>query len=367
MNFLNFFYVSVLPFFLIAQENNQSDAETGSSPLLDSSTFDSSFFSGVLDQDDAVDDPMGTQRLIDLRGTVFSPSISFSTNYNYTSNPLKADSSAPSFLSDGFNTTLNLMVGMGVGEIGIGDAVLLTPSISFAHMRTYTDPVRDYGNDMKVFDVDVQVGSLALPFVLPNDFTLSLAYAYTRPISFRNDNVISYSNTPSLTFAKNFALNNGHILNVTIGASYSFTNGDTLEQQLLSSMGAQEGKQYYDFIKAVMENNGLNPVAQQPTTLQDAWTHMISTSYIYPVNEKLMISPSFNFSKMTYTDGGNTGRDDYITSAGLNFSYNLYEWLNLSSFSNYTWKSTDSTGETLGIPEYEDFIGGVSFGINYAF
>ena len=89
------------------------------------------------------------------------------------------------------------MVGMGIGEIGIGDEVLLTPSISLAH-STYTDPVRDYGNDMKVFDVDVQVGSLALPFVLPNDFTLSLAYAYTRPISFRNDNVISYSNTPQL-------------------------------------------------------------------------------------------------------------------------------------------------------------------------
>ena len=84
MKFLNFFYVSVFPFFLVAQENNQSEAETESPTLLDSSTFDSSFFSGVLDQNYAVDDPMGTQRLIDLRGTVFSPNISFSTNYNYT-------------------------------------------------------------------------------------------------------------------------------------------------------------------------------------------------------------------------------------------------------------------------------------------
>ena len=77
MKFLNFFYVSVLPFFLVAQENNQSEAETGASSLLDSSTFDSSFFSGVLDQNDAVDDPMGTQRLIDLR-ELFSPPMSVS-------------------------------------------------------------------------------------------------------------------------------------------------------------------------------------------------------------------------------------------------------------------------------------------------
>lgn len=368
MKYLYQLYCLTLSSLLCAQENSTPAPAIDPASLgIDPSLLDSSFFSGVLDQTEAVDDAIGTQRLIDLRGSAFSPNISFSTNYNYSSNPLKADSSAPSYLSDGFSATINLMLGLGLGEIGIGDEVLLTPNLSLAQMRTYTDPVRDYGNDMKAFDVDVQIASVALPFVLPNDFTLSLGYAYTRPISFRADNIISYSNTPSLSLSKNFALNNGHIFNLTVGASYSFTNGDTLEQQLLSSMGAVEGKRYYDFIKAVMENSGLNPATQQPTTLQDAWTHMISASYMYPVSEKLMISPSFNFSKMIFTDGGNTGREDYLSSLGLNFSYNLYEWLNLSALSNYTWKGTDATGEDLGVPEYEDFIGGVAFGINYAF
>ena len=70
---------------------------------------------------------------------------------------------------------------------------------------------------------------------------------------------------------------------------------------------------------------------------------------------------------MIFTDGGNTGREDYLSSVGLNFSYNLYEWLNLSALSNYTWKKTDATGNSLAVPEYKDFIGGVAFGINYAF
>lgn len=350
--------------FLWSQENSSLDpASLGVDPSL----LDSSFFSGVLDQSNAGDDAMGTQRIVDLRGSALSPNISFSTNYNYTSNPLKSASSSPNFISDGFTATLNLMFGLGLGEIGIGEDVLLTPSLSLAQMRTYTDPVRDYGNEMKAFDVDVQIASVAFPFVLPNDFTLSLGYAYTRPISFRTDNVISYSNTPSLSFSKNFALFNGHIFNITVGGSYSFTNGDTLEQQLLSSMGAEEGQRYYDFIKAVMENSGLNPATEQPTTMQDAWTHMISASYMYPVNEKMILSPTFNFSKMMFTEGGNTGREDYLTNLGINLSYNLYEWLNFSAVSNYTWKKTDATGESLAVPEYEDFIGGLAFGINYAF
>lgn len=344
--------------FLYGQEEGQTNpVETPD--FANSDLINSSFFDGVLDQADIGDEAMGTQRLIDLRGSTFSPSVSFSTNYNYSSNPLKAADDSPSYLSDGFSATFNLMVNLGLGEIGIGDEVLLTPSLAFAQMRTYTDPVRDYGNSMKAFDVDVQILSLAMPFVLPNDFTLSVGHAYTRPISFRDDNIISYSNTPSLSLSKNFTMPNGDILNFMTAVSYSFTNGDTLKEQI-------SDPEYYNFIEAVM--GGAEAVlSQQPTSLQDAWTHTISSSYMHPLSEKLMVMPNFNFSKMMFTSGGNTGREDYLTSAGINFSYAVAEWLNFSTVSNYTWKKTDITGAALGVPEYEDFIGGVAFGINYAF
>jgi hypothetical protein len=357
---LSFLYIllSTTACFLIGQEKESSDS-VATPEGVNADLFNSSFFDGVLDQADTGDDAMGTQRLIDLRGSTFSPSISFSTNYNYSSNPLKAASGANGYKSDGFSATLNLMINLGLGEIGIGDEVLLTPSLAFAQMRTYTDPVRDFGNQMKAFDVDVQILSLAMPFVLPNDFTLSVGHAYTRPISFRDDNIISYSNTPSLSLSKNFTMPNGDIFNFMSAVSYSFTNGDTLRDQITDP-------EYYNFIEAVM--GGAEAVlAQQPTSLQDAWTHTISSSYMHPLTEKLMVMPNFNFSKMIFTKGGNTGREDYLTSAGINFSYAFAEWLNFSTVSNYTWKKTDSTGTSLSVPEYEDFIGGVAFGINYAF
>lgn len=357
MRFSFYFFLSSVCVCLYSQE--QSNAATPPAGV-NADLFDSSFFDGLLDQADTGDDALGTQRIIDLRGSTFAPSISFSTNYNYTSNPLKAAKNAPARLSDGFTTTFNLMLTLGLGEIGIGEEVLLTPSLALAQMRTYTDPVRDYGNVMKAFDVDVQIASIALPFILPNDFTLSIGHAYTRPISFRNDNVISYSNTPSLSLSKNFTLPNGDIFNLMSAVSYSFTNGDTLEEQINDS-------EYYNFISAVMASSGLNPLTEQPSSIQDAWTHSISASYMHPLTEKIMIMPNLNFSQQMFTSGSNTGRTDYLTSTGINFSYALAEWLNLSAVSNYTWKTTDSTGEASGVPEYEDFIGGVAFGINYAF
>ena len=94
---------------------------------------------------------------------------------------------------------MNLMFNLGLGEIGIGDEVLLTPSFALAQMRTYHDPVKDRSNEMRTFDVDVQILSAAFPFIFPNDFTLSIGKLTRDPFHSEN-NVISYSNTPSLSF-----------------------------------------------------------------------------------------------------------------------------------------------------------------------
>ena len=60
---------------------------------------------------------------------------------------------------------LSLMFMLGLGEYGIGDDILSTPSIMLMHMRTYNDPVRDFGDEMRLFDVDVQIAGLSIPFV----------------------------------------------------------------------------------------------------------------------------------------------------------------------------------------------------------
>ena len=301
---------------------------------------------------------MGTQRVVDLEESIFSPSISFSTSYNYSSNPLKAADNAANSVDDGFSANLNLTFNMGIGEYPIGENILATPSVSLMHMRTYNDPVRDFGDDMKAFS-DRQIMSFSLPLVLPDDFTLSFGHSYVRPIAFRSDNIINYSNTPSLSLSKNIPLSNGDVLTMSVGGSYTFSEGDTLEQQINDPI-------YYQFISAVMESSGIDPV--RPTDkLAGLMVQYDQPFFVKPISEKLSIMPSYTFSRMHYTEGSNTGREDYLNNVGVSFSYAFVEWLNLSLLSNYTWKKTDSTGDALGVPEYEDFIGGIVAGFNYSF
>ena len=71
--------------------------------------LNSSFFAEVLENAKNSDsDAMGTQRVVDLEESIFSPSISFTTSYNYSSNPLKAADDAANSVADGFSANFNL-------------------------------------------------------------------------------------------------------------------------------------------------------------------------------------------------------------------------------------------------------------------
>ena len=346
------FTIFSFSFCLCAQESGTSNTpENDFSELLNSS-----FFGDALDNANADQDALGTQRIIDTEDSIFSPSLSFSSSYNYTSNPIKAEKSSPNYMDDGFTTNFNLSFLVGVGEYSLGDNILLTPSLSLTQMRTYTDPVRDRGDEMKAFDVDVQILGFAVPLILPEDFTLSIGHTYVRPIAFREDNVINYTNTPSLNLSKNIPLSNGDIITMNVGISYSFSESDTLEEQIADPA-------YYNFIKAVMNSNGLDPLTSQPTNLQDSWAQMVNVSYIKPISEDVTLATSYNLSRSQYTEGANTGRQDYLHNLGINLSYAFNEWANFSLLSNYSWKLSDDPS----VPEYEDFIGGLVAGFNYSF
>ena len=338
-------------FFLNAQDNTSGNI----SPSDTEAFLDTSFFGDILENVQE-QDAMGTQRIIDTEESVFSPSLSLTTSYNYSSNPLKAEESSPSSLNDGFSANLNLAFNLGVGEYPLGDNILLTPAFSLMQMRTYNDPAKDFGNDMQAFDVDIQVFGFSVPFVLPDDFTLSLGHTYVRPIAFRDDNVINYTNTPSVSLAKNIPLENGDILTLSVGGSYSFSEGDTLEEAIADPV-------YYQFIEAVMQSSGLDPLSAQPSNLQDSWSHMLNIAYLKPISEQISIMPSYAFSRIQYSKGANTGRQDYVHNLGVNLSYSFSELVNFSLLSNYTWKLSDDPS----VQEYEDFIGGIVAGFNYSF
>ncbi len=321
------------------------------------STFLSAdFLAGALESAsiEEEDDSMGTQRLIDVKNSKLSPSISASFGYNYSSNPVKVDKSSAGYLQDGFTAQMNLSFNMGLGEYGLGEEVLITPSLMLMQMRTYNDPAKDYGKSQSVYDVDVQIVGFSILFVLPDDFIVTLGHSYVRPIAFRTENVISYSNTPSLTLTKNFPLPTGDVLSFTAGLSYSLTEGDTLKDQITDPT-------YYNFIEAVM--GGADSVlSQYPSNLQDSLTHTLNFVYLMPIGDRLTISPSVVYSNSMYTSGSFSNRSDQTYSGGVNAAYPFFDWLNISGSANYmSKKSSDPSAE------FKDFVGGVTLGVNYAF
>ena len=114
------------------------------------------------------EDPMGEQRLLQVRNSTLTPSVVGSSSFNYTSNSEKVAQNE----KEGTSLNLSLTLNLGLGEYGIGDEVVCAPAFSFVQMRTFTDPFGDYGNEMKVYDLDTQILSLSLPFVLLNEFSV---------------------------------------------------------------------------------------------------------------------------------------------------------------------------------------------------
>ena len=312
----------------------------------------SDFFMSMLNAaKDQTSDPMGTQRLIQVKDSSITPVMTASTAFKYTSNPDKIKSPTR---QDGSTLDLSLNLSVGLGEYGIGDDVLAVPSFSFMQMRTFTDPARDYGDDMKAFDVDVQVIGFSIPFVLPDDFTLTFGHSYVAPSTFRGKNqLISYSNTPSIAFAKNIALTSGDV--ISAGVSYTFSQGDSLQDQITDPI-------YFNFLKAVMEQSGVSPSSEYPANLQSGLGHTINLSYMSPIGEKLTLIPSFTYNNMMFSEGSFKNRSDRTYNLGFVASYAIYEWLNATAMTNYTWKNSSDN-----VSEFRDFIGGMSLGVTHAF
>ncbi len=321
----------------------------------ENSAVPSDFFSDALAQAKAGDDAMGTQRLVDVKSSELTPSLSLSSSYKYTSNPTKSTASNKS--EDGTTFDLSLMMMMGLGEYGIGEDVVSSPSLMLMHMRTYNDPIKDFGTDLRALDMDIQIAGLTIPLVLPNDYTLSVGNTYVRAINFRDNgsapayhfkgDVVMYSNTPSISLTKTIPLENGDILTATGGLSYAISNADTLSQSL--NMAA-----------ATLDSLGLVDTVPD---LQTGASYSFNLSYIKPVTDKLTLTPSLSLSKMYYKKGTNVGKHDFTYIVGISASYPINDWLNLTGMANYTAKE----GNRADVIEFRDFTSGFSLAVNHSF
>ena len=185
MRYLSFLILSLSTSFGQQDSASENLSSSASDASVQNSALPSDFFAGALADAQANQDELGTQRLVEVKSSELSPTISLSSALKYTSNPEKSSLSTKK--EDGTTMDLSLMFMLGLGEYGLGDDVVCSPSLMLMHLRTYNDTFKDFGTDMRLFDVDVQIASLTFPFVLPNDYTLSVGNTYVRPISFRND------------------------------------------------------------------------------------------------------------------------------------------------------------------------------------
>ena len=337
--------------FLNGQESNStSQSPTQPEP---SAVLPSDFFAGALADAQSSEDELGTQRLVEVKSSKLTPSLSLSSSFKYVNNPLK--NSVITRPRDGTILDLSLMFMLGLGEYGIGDDIISTPSLMLMHMRSYNDPVKDIG-DQRIYDldVDVQIAALTVPFVLPDDYTFSIGSNYVRVLEFRDNNKqMLFSNTPNISLSKIIPLENGDVVSVSTGCSYTFSAGDTQEETLLSQ----------GVLRSIIANIEAESAGASPFNLLNGITHSASISYIKTLTDKLTLTPAFNYSKMYYDKGSNDGREDTTYIAGVTASYTITDWLNLTTLANFTSKETNGDLS----PEFKDVASGFTIAVNHSF
>ena len=119
--------------------------------------------------------------MIQVKDSSITPVVTASSAFKYTSNPDKIKNPT----RDDGTTRSYIEPECGLGQYGIGDDILAVPAFSFMQMRTFTDPIREYGDDMQAFDVDVQVIGFSSAFCIADDFTLTIGHSYVAPSTFR--------------------------------------------------------------------------------------------------------------------------------------------------------------------------------------
>ena len=352
-HYLILFIPLVMGAFLYAQESNSTNPKVVDTEPETANVLPSDFFAGALASAQASEDELGTQRLVEVKSAKLTPSLSLSSSFKYVNNPEKNKVSTRK--KDGSILDLSIMFMLGLGEYGIGDDIISTPSLMLMHMRSYNDPVRDYGSELRLYDIDVQIAGLSIPFVLPDDYTVTIGNTYVRPLTFRDDyKQLSFSNSPSIAVSKILPLENGDVVSVSTGLSYTISEGDTLLESLSSSGLPQS------LISSIVTASA---TSASPFDLQNGIAHNASISYIKTLSDKITLTPAFNYSKMYYDKGSNDGREDTTYIAGLTASYTVNEWLNITGLANFTSKETNGNLS----PEFNDFTGGFTFGVNHSF
>ena len=322
--------------------------DSASKPLSSSSDEPTSFLSADFFADSLSEaytleeDPMGEQRLLQVRNSTLSPSVFGSTTFSHTNNPLSQPKSSKQFNS-GTSLDLSLGLSLGLGEYGLGDEVIAQPVFTFTRSRSFFDPIdkplildgKKLSEDEN-FNLDSLIASLAIPFQIPNDFILTLSHTYISPTTYIGPKtVVMYQNIPKVSFSKDFLFSSGNSLKFETSLLYSLNKSPSAEQQMDSAL--------FNLLESLANQSGNSLIADYPSNAGDHLGHSISLSYSQLFGDKLMITPLLSFSSLNFKEGVYKSRTDKLYNAGFSISYPLFEWLSLTGNTNYIRKRTKGT------------------------
>lgn len=372
-NFFGHLIILVSPCFVLGQTNEASSVDpSGEEPL---PFLNADFFADSLSEAYTLEeDPMGAQRLLQVRNSTLTPSVQLSSNLAHNSNHMGSSKSQldknkkDGTITDALSFNLSLIFSLGLGEYGLGDDVILTPNLSFSRSRSFVDPFLHYG-DKYAKDSQMNADSLGLnfsaPFILPNDFRLVFAHSYNSVHTYRGiSEQVMYINTPTVSFIKDFKLENGDVINFTTGVSYTMSKSPSDEEQLSSGDLAIS----LDFLKQIFlaSNPGKSLTELQHTNNSDNLNHKILLSYSRKIIENLYILPSISYDRANYTGGKYKARSGETLTYDLSFSFLPFEWLSISTstaFTNVKTSGTDSDEEF----NFENFSNIIGLTINHSF
>ncbi len=340
---------------LVFGEDNLSSSQSSdvigaqSSPP---SVLPSDFFAGALADATAISEEAGKQRLIDVKSATLSPALAFATGYKYKNNP--DGNSLLNRNRDGNALDVSLTLTSGLGEYAFLNDIVCAPSLMLMQMRTYNDIAKDFGTQYRGGNANVQIAGISFPFVLPRDFILTFGHTYMRPILMLDDNIVMYTNTPSVSLTKNLQIFNEDQISVNFGYSYTISKGDTEIQGLSKSFGEQ-------LAQTLAGSDGV----LDPFNLNDTYSYNLSLSYPKPLSEKLTLTPSASINHSIYTKGTNDGRKDTMYTIGVGSSFKVTDWFSVSTISNFMAKQSNFPSDKS--PEFKDFNAGLTLGFNHAF
>ncbi|MDC1490464.1 hypothetical protein N8133_01410 [bacterium] len=229
----------------------------------------------------------------------FNVSIFASVRPYYSQNVLRVDGG-----KDGsFVTEAMLGASLSARGISLGQYVTMIPSLDLiTQVAGYEDKEVSGLNLQDLLGYHFSLAKAGLKFQLPYALDLSLGYEYNLVRSLDTGSKMSDALAPSLRLSKSFILGESTLLMADGNLRYSFT--DRVLPYPIPGQFADDG----DNLQL-----GLS----------------LSLVHLFGPEDRFMIMPSLNFSRSEYLKNENDGRVDWLTSIGLNTSWQMLDWLSL--------------------------------------